>query len=433
MHSNRICFFSGDITPPLGHPLCAGWYPPAKAITERLSANGVVIFPADAPPIVLCALDWAELGNDSHEEWTNSLALAAGTSADRVAVHCVHNHDAPWPDSGAQEILDAHGLLGEIMDRAWHAECLARTHASVREAAEKGGEVITHVRAGRAKVQGIASNRRLMGADGRVAGIRWTRCRNKLLRDEPEGVIDPFLKTISFWNQGRKLVSLHYYAVHPTSYDGGGAVTNEFVGIARDRISTQEGVPHLYFTECAGDITAGKYNDGVTNNRELFASKIFDAMSESERAAVEFSVREIFWKSSAVVLPWADIYSSEELEARFNPSASDLKAKLRAALSLNTRRRIELGKRIFVSALHLDDLAIAVHLPGEAFIAYQLFAQRLKPDALVAAPAYGDCGPGYIPLAASFAEGGYEPTDAFCSPDSERILKDAIREVFTKV
>ena len=28
----RLCTFASDITPPVGHPLCAGWYPPARAI-----------------------------------------------------------------------------------------------------------------------------------------------------------------------------------------------------------------------------------------------------------------------------------------------------------------------------------------------------------------------------------------------------------------
>ena len=35
--------FHCDITPPLGHPLCAGWYPPAKAIEDSLSAHGLIL------------------------------------------------------------------------------------------------------------------------------------------------------------------------------------------------------------------------------------------------------------------------------------------------------------------------------------------------------------------------------------------------------
>ena len=59
----------------------------------------------------------------------------------------------------------------------------------------------------------------------------------------------------------------------------------------------------------------------------------------------------------------------------------------------------------------------------------QLFAQGLWPEAFVAVAGYGDLGPGYITLARSFAEGGYEPTDSFVSGEAEQIMRDAIERV----
>ena len=71
-----------------------------------------------------------------------------------------------------------------------------------------------------------------------------------------------------------------------------------------------------------------------------------------------------------------------------------------------------------------------VHLPGEIFIEYQLHAQESRPDAFVVVVAgYGDLGTGYITLASSFAEGGYEPVDAFVSGRSEKIVRAAIEKV----
>ena len=58
--------FHCDITPPLGHPLCAGWYPPAKAIKDPLFAHGLILAGEGESPIVLCALDWAELSNGDY-------------------------------------------------------------------------------------------------------------------------------------------------------------------------------------------------------------------------------------------------------------------------------------------------------------------------------------------------------------------------------
>ncbi len=58
-----------------------------------------------------------------------------------------------------------------------------------------------------------------------------------------------------------------------------------------------------------------------------------------------------------------------------------------------------------------------------------MFAQSLRPDCFVAVASYGDCGTGYIPLAKSYEEGGYEPTDAFVSPEAEALMWEAIADL----
>ena len=52
----------------MGHPLCAGWYPPAIGITDRRWALGIVLVGAEKP-VVLCALDWVEVSNREHVRW----------------------------------------------------------------------------------------------------------------------------------------------------------------------------------------------------------------------------------------------------------------------------------------------------------------------------------------------------------------------------
>ena len=46
----QLATFQSDVTPPLGHPLCAGWYPPAKGIADPLSALGLILVPDDQLP-----------------------------------------------------------------------------------------------------------------------------------------------------------------------------------------------------------------------------------------------------------------------------------------------------------------------------------------------------------------------------------------------
>lgn len=423
----KIAHFSADITPPMGHPLCAGWYPSATAVSERLSAHGVVLEPDDgAGRMVLCALDWAELSNFEHGRWCAALAKAAGTTPERVTVHCLHNHDAPWPDEEAQDLLDEQGRPEVIMQRAWCRDVRATVAAAVGKVLEKL-EPVDQVRLGRVEVKELASNRRPIGADGRVVGVRWTRCREADIRALPEGTIDPWLQTISFWRGDRKLVALHYYAIHPTSYDGTGIVTTDFAGIARDRLIAEEKVPHIYFTGCGGNITAGKYNDGVADNRELFTQKIYEALKASEVRAVAAEVPSLEWRTVSVRLPGrADVEDAQLLEI-IRTAKQHPKQASRAALELTYRRRVEVP--ITVSALHFGEAAVLLHLPGEAFIEYQLYAQSLLPQTWMGVASYGDLGPGYICMERSFEEGGYEPRDSFCAPESEHALKAAIRDV----
>jgi len=422
----KITHFSEDITPPIGHPLCGGWYPAATAIGHRLSAHGVILFPDDGPPVVLCVLDWAELSNLEHLRWIGALARAAQTTPERVTVHCLHCHEAPWPDDQAQEILDREGLPGVIMQRPW---CLSACQAVAAAAAASMNrlERVDTLHFGRAIVTELASNRRVLGSDGKVIGVRWTQCRDAALRALPEGTIDPELRTVSFWQGGRKLLALHYYAVHPTSYDSTGIVTPDFPGLARDRLSSEEGVPHLYFTGCAGNVTAGKYNDGVADNREIFTSKIYEAMRAAETNAKKSPAENFRWRTATLKLNGRSDVTNEDLLDRIRTTGECPKRASRAALELAFRRRT--GVPITVSALHFGQSAVLLHLPGEAFVEYQLFAQSLLPGAWVGVASYGDLGPGYICMERSFWEGGYEPVDAFCAPESGHALRTAINEV----
>jgi hypothetical protein len=53
----------------------------------------------------------------------------------------------------------------------------------------------------------------------------------------------------------------------------------------------------------------------------------------------------------------------------------------------------------------------------------------LRKDAFVCVAGYGDDGPGYIPPAKAYFEGGYETTVALAGPESERILTQAMTKL----
>ena len=174
-------------------------------------------------------------------------------------------------------------------------------------------------------------------------------------------------------------------------------------------------------------MAAGKSNDGIADNRELFAGRIHDAMIAAEQAAERRPLADLRWVVEPVLLPPRPDLDADALLARIRAPSTEGKDLSRAALMLTYVCRRE--RPIPVTCLHFGAEAAILHLPGETFIEYQLHAEAIRPGAFLAVAGYGDLGPGHITLERSFAEGGYEPTDAFVSGASEAILRGAIDRV----
>ena len=195
---------------------------------------------------------------------------------------------------------------------------------------------------------------------------------------QPEGLIDPWLKTVSFWNDNRKLAGLHYYATHPMSYYGDGLVTSDFVGLAREACTKEDVAPHLYFTGCAGNIAAGKYNDGDRANRFLLAERIYRAMQASEEKSEHAPVGDLAWRMREVVLPPRSDQGEAELVRTLSDAAKPHAVRSRAAMKMSYLRRAMAKTPIALASLHLGKHVCLLHLPAESFVEYQLFAQATK-------------------------------------------------------
>jgi hypothetical protein len=428
--SLRIAIFEADVTPPLGAPLCDGAVPPVKEIDDRLSARGVVLLGA-GQPIVLCAFDWVGIGNSGYDAFREELAAAAGTSPDRVAVHCLHQHDAPGCDFLADELLAAHGLGNKLFDVAFARVALKRTAAALAESL-KQPRTVTHVGFGKGKVERVASNRRVMGADGKVKAIRWSATKDADVRAEPEGTIDPFVHLISFWNGATPIVTLSYYATHPQSYYAQGGVSCDFPGLARGiRDREQPQVAHLHFNGASGNVTAGKYNDGAPENRPALAGRLAAGMKLAWEATRKTPIRaaDVAWNVRAVALPPATWLDRDQLRATILDEKANIATRLKSGRQLAWLQRCQGGQKIDITCLRLGEIAL-LHMPGELFIEYQLAAQQMRPDSPTVMAAYGDYGPGYIGLRESYPQGGYETGPAsLVAPEVESTLMTAMREL----
>jgi hypothetical protein len=409
----HLSTFVSDVTPPLGHPLCGGWIEPVRGVDDPLSALGVVLLGGGAP-IVLCAVDWCGLRNDAHLAWRQALAKAAHTTPERVAVQCVHQHNAPFVDLVAQQEIDKVPGAPSLVERKFFDRAVQKAADALQASLAKTTSV-THFGVGQARVEQVASNRRLLGPDGKVAHTRTSATKDAAVRAEPEGLIDPWLKTLSFWDGDRPLAALNYYATHPMSYYGDGRVSSDFCGLARRQRAAESKVFQVYFTGCAGNVTAGKYNDGSKENRPILRDRIHAAMKAAWEATKRHPLDRLAWRVEPLRLAPREEKSFGAEESRKvleDPKAAKAR-RGNAALHLGWLARRE--RPIDLTCLDLES-ALVLHLPGEPFIEYQLAAQKMRPDAFVCVAGYGDGGPGYIPTDRAYLEGGYEPTVALARP-----------------
>jgi hypothetical protein len=56
-------------------------------------------------------------------------------------------------------------------------------------------------------VENVASNRRFLADNGEVMFSRTSATRDPRAREKPVGTIDPWLKTLSFWNGDQPLAA----------------------------------------------------------------------------------------------------------------------------------------------------------------------------------------------------------------------------------
>jgi hypothetical protein len=441
----RVGTFKVDVTPPPGSPLCDGLVPKATGASDPLSARGIVLVADDQPPVVLVAFDWVGIGNEGHDAFRKAIADACKTTVDRVAVHALHQHDAPGCDFLAESIAADVGLPNELFPVEYARDAVKRVATAAAEA-QSHLEPVTHVGYGKGLVEKVASARRILGPDGKVQFTRYSATKDEKLRDLPEGTIDPYARLVSLFSGDRPIAVLSYYATHPQSYYYTGKCSADFVGMGRDQAEDAEraGV-HIHFNGAGGNITAGKYNDGSHEMRPILAGRLAEGMKRAWDATQKVPVGELSfdWASRDVALPVGEWYDEKQELVTLHYTNQQIVPRLRAARSIAWARRAAGGHKITIGRLRIglpspsgrgqgegaSNIDI-LHLPGELFVEYQLAAQKMRPDAFVCMAAYGDYGPGYIGTAIAYTQGGYETSQVSrVSPRVEAVLMGAMQEL----
>jgi len=420
----RLGVFDIDASPPIGSPLAYGI---TEGVETPLSCRGIVLAGA-GDPIVLCSVDWIGIANGGQSEFREGLARAVRTTPQRVAVHTIHQHDAPTCDFAADAMLAEYGLSGTAFNTK-HARDVIRRAGDAVAAALEHATPVTHVGMGAGSVEKVASNRRILGPDGTVLHTRWTATADPKIRAFPVGTIDPELKLISFWNDAEPVAALTYYATHPQSYYRTGLANPDFPGIARNARQEATGVPHIHFTGAAGNVGAGKWNDGAKENRQVLADRVAAGMKRAWQSTKKTPLRpeDVRWSFVSVSLPVSPHLDEASLKSTLENEEADVARRWQAAKALVWYHRCRNGDTIDVSCLTLAKARI-LHMPGELFVEYSLAARSLRNDLFVVMAAYGDYAPGYIGTAESYAQGGYEvgPHASRTAPTAEDVLMDSV-------
>ncbi len=420
-NSPVVSFFVADVSPPLNQPVGLGFIPAARTREHPLLAKGIVLR-GSGKPVVLCAMDWMEFHNDAFTLLQARIAEAAGTVPSRVSLHCLHQHTAPALDPNAQMLMLSVNSPRRIATAVYLKSVADRIAAAVRAALAKS-RPITHVGTSQARIEKMASSRRLLQKDGSITA-RMSSTRDAALRALPEGRIDPWLKTVTLLDGTQAVVQMHYYATHPQSFYGDRRLTYDVPGIVRERLQKETGVFQIYFTGCGGDVAFGKYNDGTPAARDRLVERLDRGMRRSIKAVKRYKVDGFDWKSVPVKFGSRrePAFSSEYCRSVLADPKAGNSQKLKAAITLAWNQRVQDGDRVLLYRLAIGPVQV-VHLPGEPFVEYQLAAQEMAPGSFVAVAGFGDCGMSYIGGDRIFTDrGGYEQTWALAGPSQELLL-----------
>jgi hypothetical protein len=428
----ELSTFSADVTPPIGHPCMGGGIEPVKSVADPLEAIGVVLRGGSLEkPVAIVAVDWCEIRNDAYDRWREAVAEAIGTEPGRVMLSALHQHDAPIADLEAERILERDGCVGRVCNLDFHELAVGRVARAAKKAMKRPPRRITHVGVGRSKAERVGSSRRYVLPDGSITHNRTSSTKDPVAHEADEGLIDPFVTAVGFWDGDEPVACLSHYAIHPMSYYGRGEVSADFVGMARRaRAKAMPGVTQVYLSGCGGDVTAGKYNDGSHENRPALASRLEAAMARAWEAARPSPLETASYRVEPLTFTARNDegFTEADLKEHLKDDSKSFGQCL-AAMGLSWRARLAAGRPIDLPALDLGPV-ILVLCPGETYVAFQLLAQKLRPDKTVVAIAYGDAATGYIPTADRIAEHDGNLRDwCWVGPDAEAVLSKGLEKV----
>lgn len=426
----KIAPFKIDVTPETGTPIAYGIN---KKVDTPIYIRGVVIDDGESRA-VLVSCDYIYIWGETWYSWRKIIAEAAGTSADRVFLHSIHQHDSLRIAPELNEILRERFGTEQVPDKYMEAT-VGKLKTNISEAVKSGWLEVGKLLTAERRVKGLASNRRMIDENGKCYAMRFSMCSNEELKQQPVGVIDPLLRTIAFAdNNGKLLLAAHFYASHPMGAYGREMVCADIPGFALDYVRQQSPeVNNIYFNGCGGNITFGKYSfeNGDTSkekNLAILGEHLGRAIQKNLESLEEKPLGKLSFKKVEFDFPLKPEITEAAMLEKIN------QAEAPGPVMTNIMRLIIVRNwaKWYIAEISRMSIGNDVHflsIPGETCVEYQLYAQQLIPEQFLACAAYGNGTYHYIPTAPMYDEGGYEPDfGAITTPDAEVVMKTAIHE-----
>jgi len=375
--------------------------------------------------VVALSVDVIGMNRPETKMVADRAARAARISPERVVVHCTHTHESPNSRIQFGEYLAQHGL------RSYSPDFWEQLQAGAEAACEEALGDLTEARAlyGEAAVHGIASNRRILHADGK-ATMRGSRATPEM-RAHPEGHIDPKVRVLVF-DRAHDRVFAMCYCCHPSAAGGdeGPYITGDFPGYALARLESDD-LAGLHFTGPCGNINPGKY---TVDTRRGDVARTGRIMAEAVSRALDVADPlgdGVGWARQDLRLPLREgLPSVEEYQARALAGIEEYR-RLRAEgkrLPGGGQLRRDLGKLLVLRQAEGNELVSEVvawrvgeaaicFLPGECFLEIDEGIREASTGPLLTVENC-DYSPSYIPTPQAYEQGGYEANVAHVAPEA---------------
>lgn len=431
-----------NVDPPLGLPM-VGVVRRHEPARERLGALEVTAaaFERESMRVVVCGVDTLAIQAPEADELRERIAAATGAPRAGVLLNWNHTHHAP---PGGRSV---YGSFGE-RDPEPDARILAyvdRLHDAIVETCVRAFAELEQavVRAGLGQAE-LAVNRRQRDEDGRVRKIGWY----------PDGLVDrsvPVLQSVG--EDGSAIATVVGYGAHTvTTGVGYLGYSPDYPGWLRETVRCLTGGECVYLQGAAGNVMPlVAFDDTLRSpvetgrrlglealhsiaDRPSWPVRLVQTGFGSATPLELFRFARVDGKEPALaaleeevefpLLPSPDDITAEreqaerdiaEAEAR---GASEPELRILRFHGLNWARRAEAeitggsprrSVRGPVSAIRIGDAAIVTG-PGEIFTEIGLAVKERSPADVTFYAGYSNGCISYMPTAAEYPLGGYEPT-----------------------